>query len=631
MRKMQQPTMRDVIGARLPRMTWLSADGHWMAHLDTVADWACNAFRQRVILTDLVQQRQTCQIDEEVFASAIKWTHDCKSIGYLTTHQGRNVLGRVNCEDGSAAEVACSAGRFTDFDWHPTSSKVVIAEDAKLPVEVDNEVFSVQDEPLASASLVVVDHESGETQRFGEWDQTYSISDVSWSSSGDGILFTALPEPDTRVQWQQLLMLDPATGRLLRLIEGRRAIFFPVWSEDGSEVAFFERRQAWDDLGGAALTVMRLSDRSERVLLASAEINCRIRSWDDHRLLISGQVLNRSLDIYEVSTDSGAGTKATSGTAPLKAGASASQAGRSIAYIAYEEDRFPEVVLESRTSACRTRLTDYHSQSREWPRLTQQRVVWQGADGRSIEGVLVDARSNATTDRHPLIVLLHGGPAITIACTTFIHAYFEPRDPYPIRQWNEQGISVFMPDYRGSSGYGPEFREAIANRMGELESSDILSGLDDVLAEFGFDPGRIGVAGLSYGGYLTMLLAAKYSSRFAAASAFAGIADMRVHLYCSAGNMESYLGEDAWDPNKPGGFLSPLSYISRECPPMLLQTGDRDERVDRANSLAFSRLLRKRGGTVNLVTYKDCGHFMDHPEQLLRAQEHNLEWFTRWL
>ncbi len=624
----QSPTIREVISIRCPRMTWSSPDGQWLAHSETLADWERNIFRQRIIVTHLAEQRQTCQVDEEAFGSAIKWTHDCKSFGYLTFRQGQSMLRKVDCADGSAADVVCSGSRFTDFDWHPRSSRAAVAEDAECLPELKNEIFSVQGELPASSSLLIIDTDSGEAHRFGGRGGIYNMTDLSWSPTGDKVLFTALPEPDLRSQEQHLWILDVITGKLQHLIKGERAIFFPVWNEDGSQIAFSERKQCWDDLHGAALKVIRLSDLSERVLIPQAEIHCRIRSWNNDRILISGQLQNRSIDVYEVSADSGKCNKATIGDMPLRTGVSASQAGRNIAYIAGEAERFPEVMLESKTAPNLIRLTNYHSQVQHWPRLTQRNVIWQSADGRDIEGVLIDARGNAKIDNHPLIVLIHGGSASTNAYNSFFHSYFELWNPYPIRQWNEQGISVFMPDYRGSSGYGLEFREAIVNRRGDLESNDILSGIDYLLTEDRFDPGRIGVAGLSYGGYLTMLLAAKYPSRFAAASSFCGFVDVRLMLYTSDANWET---DEAWDPNKVLDSLSPLYYVNSNCPPMLLQTGDRDRNVDPAHSHAFYRLLKNHGGTVKLVTYKDCGHFIDHPKQLLCAQEHNLEWFTRWL
>ncbi len=624
------PTIHDVIGVRLPRQTWLSPNGEWLAHSESWADWEENTFRQRVIVTDLVRKKEVFAVDEEAFASQVEWTWDSKAIGYIAIGEGKSVLRRVDCADGSAVDVACSTSRFTDFDWHPGCSKVVIVEDAQLPAEVGNELFSVDDQPLAGSSLLIVDADTGETRRLGDWDETYAISDVSWSPSGERILFTALPEPDNRTQRQHLLVLDLRTGEPARLIGGRRAIFFPVWSGDGTRIAFLERKQRWDAQGGAALKTMRLSDASESVLLPNTEIHCRMRGWINDHIVISGQVVDRSTDIYSVSADSGKSARTTSGDSLVRTGASASRAGHGIAYIAYDEDRFPDVVVEPDGAASPVRLTDYHCGVRGWPALSQRNVVWQTTDGRNVAGVLIDARGNATTDRHPLIVLIHGGPSsANVVYTTFFHRYFE-HNPYPIRQWNEQGFSVFLPDYRGSSGYGPDFREAIVGRLGELECGDIVSGLDHVLDEHGFDPERIGVAGLSYGGYLTMLLAAKYPSRFAAASAFEGFVDVRLQLYCSDGNMESY-GGDVWDPNTPLGSWSPLSYVSSECPPVLLQTGDVDRRASLINSLAFYRLLKKCGGTTKLVTYKDCGHVINHPRQLAAAQEHNLEWFKRWL
>ena len=608
----------------------MSPDGQWMAHSEFVADWEQNIFQHRVILTDLVQQKQTCQIAERVLPQ-IKWTWDSKSIGYITVHEGQSVLRRVNCEDGSVEDIASSMGRFTAFDWHPSSPRLAIAEDAPPQEAFVNELFSVQGELPPSPRLLIIDTENGESQRFGGWDQAYFISSLSWSPSRDRILLTTLPEPDNRSQCQHLLMLDLTTGELVRLIGGERAIFCPAWNEDGSQVAFFERKQCWDDLYGADLKILQLADLSERLLLSHVELNCRIRSWDGDRILISGQVLDRSHDVYAVSTDSGECIKATVTDMPLRTGVSASEAGRMIAYVAQEADRFPEVTLESETTSAPIRVTDYHSQVQSWPRLNQRNVIWQSADGHDIEGVLIDARSNCKTDRCPLIVLIHGGPGITNLYDTFFHYIMELWDSYPIRQWNELGISVFMPDYHGSSGYGREFMEAIRDRVGELEQDDIIRGLEHLLSEYGFDPGRIGVAGVSYGGYLTMLLAAKHPSRFAAASACNGWPDLRMQLYGASGNLESYTDEDAWDPTKPMGCMSALSYVGADCPPMLLQVGERDGIVPPIQSVAFYRLLKKRGGNVKLVTYKDSGHWINHPKQMLAAQEQNLHWFTRWL
>jgi len=287
-------------------------------------------------------------------------------------------------------------------------------------------------------------------------------------------------------------------------------------------------------------------------------------------------------------------------------------------------------MLESEAAPRPIAITDYHSQVQGWSKLTQKSVIWQSADGQDVEGVLIDARDRSNAEKHPLIVLILGGPAIN-ATNVFFHTWMELWSPYPIRQWNELGISVFMPDYHGSSGYGREFKEAIRGRVGELEQDDILRGLDHLLAKHGFDPEGIGVAGISYGGYLTMLLAAKHSSRFAAASACNGWPDLRMQLYGASGNLESYTDEDAWDATKPMGCMSALSYVSADCPPMLLQVGEKDGVVPPIQSEALYRLLRKRGATVKLVKYKDCGHWINHPEQMLAAQEHNLEWFTRWL
>ncbi len=170
MSTLHAPTIREVISLRLPGRTWLSPDGRWLAHLETVADWERNAFRQRIILTDVVQRKKIGQLDEAVIASQVKWSGDSKSIGYLTRTDGQSVLRKFDVSEASVVDIACSAHRYTDFAWHSDAAKVIIAEDAGLRDELDNEFYAVTGDPLpASNNLLLIDIERGETQRFGGW------------------------------------------------------------------------------------------------------------------------------------------------------------------------------------------------------------------------------------------------------------------------------------------------------------------------------------------------------------------------------------------------------------------------------------------------------------------------------
>jgi len=121
-------------------------------------------------------------------------------------------------------------------------------------------------------------------------------------------------------------------------------------------------------------------------------------------------------------------------------------------------------------------------------------VEWTGAGGTKIHGWLIRPAASSASPRHPLVVLIHGGPQ---------GAW---NDSWSYR-WNPQifasaGYMVFMPNPRGSTGYGQRFTDEISGDWAGKVYTDIINGVAHVAARPDVDRERIGAAGGSYGGYM---------------------------------------------------------------------------------------------------------------------------------
>ena len=118
---------------------------------------------------------------------------------------------------------------------------------------------------------------------------------------------------------------------------------------------------------------------------------------------------------------------------------------------------------------------------------------WKGTDGLALEA-LRPAAARPQAGPLPTIVDIHGGPSWAAKYA------FNPGYALPFAA---AGYAVFLPNYRGNTGWGQEFARLNIGDPGGAEFDDILAGIDRCVAEGFADPDRLGVTGASYGGYMT--------------------------------------------------------------------------------------------------------------------------------
>jgi dipeptidyl aminopeptidase/acylaminoacyl peptidase len=255
-------------------------------------------------------------------------------------------------------------------------------------------------------------------------------------------------------------------------------------------------------------------------------------------------------------------------------------------------------------------------------------VHWTGEDGTLLEGLLIKPVDYVKGRRYPLIVWLHGGPA-----SAFSNRFGTGTWAYPAQVLAGKGALVWMPNPRGSTGYGRAFRRALVERWGEIDYQDVMDGIAYLNKTLNVvDASRIGVAGWSYGGYLGGVMLAR-SAPVKAYSLGAGLYDLAtLHATIDIPDwLESYFkGTPKARPDLYQACSS-LPNLPAALPPVLIQHGEKDRRVPVSQSRTLYEALSAKGCTVTYVEYKGEGHVPQSRTIKAASMAENVAWFSRHL
>ena len=217
---------------------------------------------------------------------------------------------------------------------------------------------------------------------------------------------------------------------------------------------------------------------------------------------------------------------------------------------------------------------------------------------------------------HPVVMLVHGGPT---------WAYSDAFMP-DVQAFVDHGVAVAMVNYRGSTGYGTAFRDALIGNPGFPEVEDVGAGLDALVAEGAVDPARAAISGGSWGGYVTLLGLGMQPERWAVAAAAVPVADYVTAFADEAPGLQAFDRTlFGGGPDEVGDLYverSPLTYVDQVRAPVLILAGDNDSRCPIQQVLNYVDALRAAGGEVELYRF-DAGHgsmVIDERVRQMRAE-----------
>jgi dipeptidyl aminopeptidase/acylaminoacyl peptidase len=223
---------------------------------------------------------------------------------------------------------------------------------------------------------------------------------------------------------------------------------------------------------------------------------------------------------------------------------------------------------------------------------------------------------------HPTVILIHGGPQAHYADS------FYPE----VQAWVDHGYAVALVNYRGSTGYGKAWQSAVEGDPGRPEVEDVVAGRDDLIARQIADPDRVVIAGVSWGGYVTLQTIGTIPVGWRAAIAVSPVADY-VSAYADEAEALQALDRTLFggSPDEKPDFYrerSPITYAHQVTTPVLLVVGENDIRCPLRQALNYADRLRDLGKDVELDRF-DAGHAALVVNERIRRMEAMLRFVAR--
>jgi len=436
----------------------------------------------------------------------------------------------------------------------------------------------------------------------------------AWSPDGTRVAYVRQPgarEDESpyldpvRAPWS-VWVADAATGRAHPVWSARRGMgaqFYPtdssaqLWWLGNQRIAF-----PWEGSGWQNLYAVDAAGGAETALAAGPfEAESVVRSLDGTALLYAtNEGDSERRHIWRVGLDAKP-QALTSG--PDDQWSPVSLAGGSYAYVNAGYNTVPTVYLSGTPPVAVTAVPvppEFPAADLVQPQL----VSFHAPDGLTIHAQLFVPKDGRA--KHPGLIFDHGGPVRQmLPGFHYMEAY---TNLYESNQYfANHGFVVLSINYRSGIMYGHDFREAKhVGLRGGAEYQDVLAGARYLQRRSDVDPHRLGIYGLSYGGYLAALALARNSDVFKAGVDYAGVHNWATTVDLDMGQSVGSVGTPA--QRKIAYDASPIASIATWTSPIFLSQGDDDRNVEFSQGVDLATRLRDKGVDVRTMVFPNETH-----------------------
>ncbi|PYR59665.1 MAG: hypothetical protein DMF85_07195 [Acidobacteria bacterium] len=543
---------------------------------------------------------------------------------------------------GEARRLTNVATSVQQYAWAPDGGVIAFAAADEPPKKTGPERFNdsfeiVNDDFLVTAAPLpthvwLVPSAGGTARRLtsGDWSLPVSFppsspsSPIVWAPDGKSLAVAKVPTPHSGDRGQSTIMIvDAASGGQRPLTGAARFEGYPVFSPDGSQIAYWYPREGdranvtevhlAPANGGAGRSLTRAIDRHvARAIWAPDGKGLLVGANDGTRVSLWMQPLDsaaRKLDLGAVSPSSAFWVDVTVG----RDGA--------LAFVGTTPGRPAELYYMSAPAAAPKRLTDLNHDIAGLALGRTEVIEWR-SDNFSHNGILTYPPQFTPGRKYPLVLVIHGGPRAASLETFSAQAQLMAA----------HGWVVFQPNYRGSDQLGTAYQRAIRNDAGDGPGRDVMAGLAAVKQRGFVDDSRIAVSGWSYGGYMTTWLLGHYPGWRVAVSG-APVTDWVDQYNLSDGNvgMASSFGGSPWTDTFMEAYRaqSPITYAGKIRTPTLVMQNTGDYRVTVTQGFKLFHALKDNGVETKFIGYPIPGHNAQDPVRQRDVQRRWIEWIEQ--
>ena len=635
----------------------LSPDGKLVAYVVTTVDQRQNRRVSSIWATTSDGRRGSWPLTTSPqTSSAPRWSPDGQYLAFLSTRPLPESASRAGSEaatpdarsqvyllpmsGGEARRVTNLKNGVTSFQWSPDCTRLACVSrtgpsDNRGPNPTRSDVrhyktisYKFNDTGWFDdrrTHMWVTSIKTGEARQITSGDD-WNDTDPQWSPDGTKIAFVS---NRTGKEYEEdrntdVWVIAAAGGQLTKISDHAESDNSPRWSPDGRWIAFTGREREeqhpkiWiaPSAGGAS----RLA--AENLDLIPTDLD-----WaEEGRALYFESGVKGETHLFRVDVASRQVAQVTKGARAVR-GVDINDQTKKIAYVANDFTHLDDVYVADLSGQNEQQLTRLNEALWRGLALADvERIGYKAADGWDIDGFLVKPVGWQEGKKYPMILNIHGGPAGMYGVD-----WFHEFQVYAARGW-----AVFYTNPRGSTGYGEKFENGIINEWGGKDYTDIMSGVDAVLAKYPWiDRDRLGVTGGSYGGFMTNWIVG-HTDRFKAAVTLRSV----VNFISDEGTRDGAYGHK----RDFSGFMfdkfdmywdrSPLKYAKNVKTPTLILHSDNDYRVPLEQGEQWFRALKHYGVTTELVIFPRENHNLTRtgePRHLVESLNWQLYWFDRFI
>jgi dipeptidyl aminopeptidase/acylaminoacyl peptidase len=624
----------------------LSPDGAWAAYSRRTIEK--DEYRSRLWRVPLDRGRPEQLTSGEGNDLRPEFSPDGKSLAFVSDRSDRFQPWILPLTGGEPRRAAELAGQCAAASWSPDSNSLLLL----APSGEDRFLVGGDEKPVARRihdltwrldgfglrdqfmSAWTVPARGGRARRLT--DPSFEVTDAAWLPDGQRIAFLADLGPDAGIiEFPQAHTVSARGGRSRRLAE-LKGYTVSLACSPGGRIALVgvDRPDpvGWEQAGLFILQGGRHNQLGAELdrpigngtfadVLELGEILQPRAHWLDEETLVALVADRGGSRPYRFPLDGPA--EALLDDPDVVCAGLAIAAGRIVVVAAGpgEAGELCEVVDG--------RLRTLTRHGRRWlapHRIEPERVSVRRRGHPAIDAWFVPAKGRRR--RAPLVLKIHGGP----------HSAYGPVPFTETLALAHAGFHVLYANPQGSAGYGEEFAHALTGRWGELDSPQQLAVIDWAVREGFADRDRVGVLGLSYGGFMVTWLLGHHPGRFAAAVAENPVTDLVSHF--GTCDFATWVGSTAvgvrFPHEDPDAYRngSPATLIHRNKAPLLLLQAEADRRCPADQAEIVFGILRGLGREVEYVRYPDEFHLLvasGRPDRRVDRLERIVDWFERHL
>jgi dipeptidyl aminopeptidase/acylaminoacyl peptidase len=478
-------------------------------------------------------------------------------------------------------------------------------------------------DPAPDTKLYVITADGRDLREMepGPWgSKGYGSEGPEWSPDSNYIL-SRVVNPD--LKQAQILTIDLVTRKATVAFEDRDAAWvelpFMAWSPDSRQVLFTSERDGWSHL----YRVKRDGGEAQQITHGTWEIHtehtwARDPQWiGDYIYYSSTEVSTAERQLYRIHPD-GSGKERLTQKEGMNVGIE-SEDGRYTALLfadlSHPWDLF--VNGERVTTSPRAEFGEY-----PWPE-TRFVTFPSPKDHKTVAAKILMPPGSAA--RRPAILFIHGSGYATSVLKQW-GAYHDLRYAFNCYLANK-GYVVMDMDYRGSSGYGRDWRTGVYLHMGGPDLEDVLGAVEYLRGLGNVDMQRVGIWGSSYGGFMTNMAMFVSPDTFRAGAAFSAVNDWENY---NAFYTEQRLAKPQENP-EAYRRSSPITFAGLLKNHLLMVHGIVDSNVMFQDAVQLTEKLLHEGKDFEEAYYPEEDHLFARDESLIDAFRKASGFFDRWL